>query len=163
MEAAAQLDDSFHFLCAGWGELDIAALAEEIGISERVTVFPKLRPKELRFLMERADIFCLPSKPTPEEGSEGIPVVLMEAMAMAMPIITTSDGSITELVDETIVPPADATALANALKQVAETLPPSTSHSPDHPNRVRVQQQHSLDNFDRLLEFFKDAITRSAG
>ena len=54
--------------------------------------------------------------------SEGVPVVLMEAMALVRPVIATSVGGVPELVrhGETglLVPPGHATALADALQWV---------------------------------------------
>ena len=51
--------------------------------------------------------------------TEGIPVVLMEAMAMGVPVVSTTVAGIPELirsgVDGLLVPASDATALADAL------------------------------------------------
>ncbi len=156
--ASAQLLDArFHFYAVGFGELDIDSLAQVAGIGDRFTVFPKLQPKHLRLLMQACDIFCLPSKPTADEGSEGIPVVLMEAMAMGMPIVTTDDGSISELVEHEIVPPADVPALARALQKAAQHA--SRQQLPTSPgNRARVSAMHSADNLNQLDGFFRRRI-----
>lgn len=65
-----------------------------------------------------ADIFCLPSL------AEGLPVVLMEAMAMGLPVITTRIMGIPELVTDGVcgllVPPGRADALATALVTLLE-------------------------------------------
>jgi glycosyltransferase involved in cell wall biosynthesis len=53
---------------------------------------------------------------------EGIPVALMEAMALGLPVLTTATGSITELVDERcgrVVPQGDVQAIAAALTELA--------------------------------------------
>lgn len=156
--AAAQLLDArFNFYAVGFGELAIDGLAQAAGVGNRFTVFPKLQPKHLRLLMQACDIFCLPSKPTADEGSEGIPVVLMEAMAMGMPIVTTDDGSISELVKHEIVPPADVEALAQALRKTAQCLerPQPLEKSV---NRERVSAMHSSDNLSQLDAFFRRRI-----
>jgi glycosyltransferase involved in cell wall biosynthesis len=61
------------------------------------------------------DVFCLPSY-----ANEGVPQSLMQAMASALPVITTAIGSIPEIVADgingLIVPPRDASALAAALR-----------------------------------------------
>jgi len=154
IEAARQLGPTFHFYGVGFGELDIAAMAQQAGVGERFTIFPKQQPQHLHLLMQACDIFCLPSKPTAEEGSEGIPVVLMEAMAMGMPIVTTDDGSISELVEREIVPPADASALALALRNTANRLMPR-SRTIDSSSRDRVSQMHSAANIEQLDAFFR--------
>ncbi|HEV7372209.1 glycosyltransferase [Arenibaculum sp.] len=155
VEAAARLP-GFRFMAVGFGTLDVAALARDKGVADRFVVFPKLGPTQIRELMRFADIFCLPSKFTEDEGAEGIPVVLMEAMAMELPIVATDDGSICELVDAEIVRAADAEALAGALREVAGRVPRLTSlRYPRH--REKVLRLHGPANSEALLAFFGDA------
>jgi colanic acid/amylovoran biosynthesis glycosyltransferase len=65
-----------------------------------------------------ADVFCLPSY------SEGLPVVLMEALAAGLPAITTPVAGIPELVVDGVtgllVPPGDRAALTAALQRLRE-------------------------------------------
>ena len=60
------------------------------------------------------DVFWL----TPEPRSEGVPTVVVEAMAMALPVVTTEVGAIAEVVEDGltgfVVRPRDFTAVANA-------------------------------------------------
>jgi len=60
------------------------------------------------------DVFALPSW-----GDEGVSQALMQAMACALPIVTTPVGSLTEVIHDgktgLIVPPRDAEALAAAI------------------------------------------------
>jgi len=64
--------------------------------------------------MRAFDVFCLPSY-----ANEGVPQSLMQAMACALPVITTPVGSIPEIVTDgingVIVPAQDTAALARAL------------------------------------------------
>ena len=66
-----------------------------------------------RALRGRADVFCLPS------FAEGVPVVLMEAMAMEIPVVATEIMGVPELVEHEVsgllVPPARPDLLADAL------------------------------------------------
>ena len=160
IEAAKILGHNFHFYGVGFGELDIETLAYEAGVGEQFTIFQKLRPKHLRLLMQACDIFCLPSKPTSEEGSEGIPVVLMEAMAMGMPIVTTDDGSICELVKKEIVPTCDAPALAEALRNISENKI-VTEHLKQRGSRERVTKMHGPNNLEQLDSFFRQVVKRT--
>jgi glycosyltransferase involved in cell wall biosynthesis len=68
-------------------------------------------------LLSAADLFVLPSR------QEGLPVVLMEAAAMGVPIVMTSVGEIpnlwTDSIDALIVPPEEPLALADAIGAAA--------------------------------------------
>ena len=63
------------------------------------------------------DVFCLPSY-----ANEGVPQALMQAMACALPVISTPVGSIGEIVDDEVsgllIPPQNADALAAALQRL---------------------------------------------
>ncbi|MBC7100074.1 MAG: glycosyltransferase [Methanobacteriales archaeon] len=70
---------------------------------------------DINNIMAAADIIVLPSV------SEGIPIVLLEAMAMAKPIIATKVGGIPEIVDESVgilIEPKNPKKLANAIDKL---------------------------------------------
>lgn len=75
---------------------------------------------ELREILFLADVVTLPSY-----YREGIPRVLLEALAMGKPIVTTDNVGCRELVDEGkngfLVPPRDALALASAIRALNES------------------------------------------
>jgi glycosyltransferase involved in cell wall biosynthesis len=79
---------------------------------DRRVVFAGYRD-DVPALMAGCDIFCLPS------SMEGLPLVVLEAMAHAKPVVATAVGGTPELVldGETgiLVPPGDGDALTNAL------------------------------------------------
>src|SRR5262249_36742841 len=74
---------------------------------------------EVREFMEGADVVVLPSVCTVSGKKEGIPVALMEALAMEVPAVSTSISGIGELVQDEqtglLVPERDPIALANAI------------------------------------------------
>jgi glycosyltransferase involved in cell wall biosynthesis len=82
----------------------VATFEDEIGVSD---------------LMVASDVFALTSTPR----SEGIPTVVLEAMARRLPVVCTSVGAVAEIVtdgeDGLVVPPDDAESLVRALKRVA--------------------------------------------
>ncbi|NTW50046.1 MAG: colanic acid biosynthesis glycosyltransferase WcaL [Chlorobiales bacterium] len=85
---------------AGDGTLksEMTALAETLGIADKV-IFPgKVSQKEVIQLMENADVFVHHSVTASNGDQEGIPNVLMEAMAMGLPVISTYHSGIAELV-----------------------------------------------------------------
>lgn len=74
---------------------------------------------ELMRYYEEADMFILPCIIAENGDLDGIPVSIMEAMAMKLPVVTTSVSGIPELVEDGIsgilVPPKDEKAIADAI------------------------------------------------
>jgi glycosyltransferase involved in cell wall biosynthesis len=88
--------------------------AAEVGLATRVRFLGQLPPGQaVRDQLDKADIFVLPSL------TEGLPGVLLEAMARGLPCIGSSVGGIPELLEpEYLVPPGDAASLANKIIEV---------------------------------------------
>lgn len=91
----------------------LEASAKEYGISQQVSFAGFVDQKTIADTLQASDIFVLPS------FAEGIPVALMEAMAMGVPVIATYVGGIAELVidKETgqLTYPSDKHDLARAI------------------------------------------------
>ncbi len=85
-----------HFLLVGDGPLRerLEARTKELGLSERVTFLG--HRDDTYDLIRSMDIFVLPSL------HEGIPMVLLEAMALARPIVATRVGGIPEVVTDRV-------------------------------------------------------------
>jgi colanic acid/amylovoran biosynthesis glycosyltransferase len=98
-------------------------------------------------LVRHADIFALAS------FAEGIPVALMEAMALGVPCVSTMIAGIPELirneVDGLLVPPANAPALADALRLLLED--PTLRASLGSAGRERVIAHYNLPLNQELL------------
>jgi glycosyltransferase involved in cell wall biosynthesis len=94
----------------------LQALASRLGLADRV-VFARFPYEEMHDGYNLADVFMLASVPRPG-WLEQFGYVLPEALASGLPIITTSSGSIPEVVGESalIVPPADFLALNDAMR-----------------------------------------------
>ena len=77
----------------------------------------------IRDLYREADLFVAPSEIAADGDRDGIPNVLLEAMATALPVVTTPVSGIPEVVRDgengLLVPPADAAALAAAIERLA--------------------------------------------
>ena len=68
--------------------------AAELGVSSSVDFAGWVAPDQLRALYEETDLFVLPSL------AEGIPIVLMEAMAMQIPCVAPRIAGIPELIED---------------------------------------------------------------
>lgn len=135
---------------AGDGELrrDLEAQAARLGVSDRVRFLGGLHPSEIPERLRRADVLCLPS------FSEGLPVSIMEAMAVGTPVVTTYVGGIPELAvhGETalVVPAGNAGRLADALGRILRDE--ELRRRLVHQARRRVELQHALPETARRLE-----------
>ncbi len=120
---------------------------------ERVVIFEgAVNQDRIRTLYATADAFALAS------FAEGIPVVLMEAMAMTIPCVTTRITGIPELIrdgiDGLLVAPSDDVALARALSRLIDD--PALRRGLGAAGRSRVLECYDLDrNTDRLAEVFR--------
>lgn len=97
--------------------------AADLGIAGRVEFLGSVPQATIRAELERADLFALPSVPVDDGDIDGIPVSLMEAMAVGCPVISTRVSGIPELVVDgesgLLVPPRDPQALAAAIERLA--------------------------------------------
>jgi colanic acid/amylovoran biosynthesis glycosyltransferase len=88
------------FLIAGKGPLqeDLEALAERLGVANKVRFVGFLGQRVLRDFYARGHIFIHPSETPPDENQEGVPNSILEAMATGLPVIATRHGGIPEAV-----------------------------------------------------------------
>jgi colanic acid/amylovoran biosynthesis glycosyltransferase len=100
----------------GPAEGELRDTVARLDIASRVQFVGAVGQEEVPRLMETHDVFCLPS------FAEGVPVVLMEAMAVGLPVVSTTIAGVPELVinEESglLVPPGRADLLANALARL---------------------------------------------
>lgn len=105
---------SFHLTIIGDGELREAIEADirKRDLADHVSLAGVRSSSEIRDHLGRARAFVLPS------FAEGLPVVLMEALAMARPVIATAIAGVPELVDEKcgwLIPAGSEEALVDAM------------------------------------------------
>jgi glycosyltransferase involved in cell wall biosynthesis len=114
--------------------------ATQIKFPECVIFEGAVNQDRIRTLYAAADIFCLPS------FAEGVPVVLMEAMAMGIPCVSTSIAGIPELirngVDGLLVPPSDLDALVEALGALMDD--PALRQRLAASGRARILEHYDL-------------------
>lgn len=89
-------------------------LAARLGLAERVKILPSRT--NLRPLFQEATMFVLSSV------MEGLPNVVLEAMATGLPVVATMVGGVPEVVSPAgtgwLVPPGDVSAFAAAISQL---------------------------------------------
>lgn len=94
------------------------------GLGETVELSGALPQSEVHEALGFASVFVMPSVVTPEGDRDGIPVSLMEAMAVGTPVVSTRVSGIPELVDDEreglLVPERDPPALAAALARLLD-------------------------------------------
>lgn len=112
----------------------------EYGLEKRIRLLG-IRP-DVHRILNAADIFVLPSI-----AGEGLPNVVLEAMACGKPVVATDVGGTAEAVVDGengyVVPPRDVAALADALHRLMQN--PEQQHTFGRASRERAEQHFSLD------------------
>jgi glycosyltransferase involved in cell wall biosynthesis len=145
-------------LIAGDGPLrqPIERLAAELGISEKVR-FLGIR-KDIPQLMAAADAYVMSS------AWEGLPMVLLEAAASSLPIVTTAVGGNNEIVHDEVngflVPASNSEALAGAMQRI-EHLPAESRLSMGLAGRDHVTKHYSLSSVvDQWETIYRSLLQR---
>jgi len=130
-------------------DLDLAGLVELAGSLPR---------EDVAALMRRAAVFALPSVVTADGDRDALPTVLLEAMALGTPVVSTLVSGIPEMVDDgasgLLVAPNDPDALAGALRRL--TADPAYARTCAVSARRRVEQDFALTtNVARLHQWFR--------
>lgn len=93
-------------------------------LGDRVKLLPAMTQEELTRFYAEATIFALPCLITDDGDRDGIPNVLVEAMASAIPVVSTRVSGIPELVRDgetgLLVEPRDPVALAGAIRRLLD-------------------------------------------
>lgn len=116
----------FRCCIVGSGPLrtDLEALIREWNLEGIVTLAGQQPLEEVVKLYQEAHIFALPCQVSQDGDRDGIPNVLMEAMACRLPVVTTAVSGIPELIQHDhnglLVPQRDPEALALALAHLLD-------------------------------------------
>lgn len=140
---------------AGDGEMrgEIESLVARLGIADRVTITGWIDGDRVRAELLQSRALVLPS------FAEGLPVVLMEALALRRPVLSTYVAGIPELVrpgeNGWLVPAGDLDALTAALAECLATDLPRLRQMGEA-GRERVMQRHDVaQEAARLLQLFR--------
>jgi colanic acid/amylovoran biosynthesis glycosyltransferase len=141
---------------AGDGPLkkELQDLINQLGVNEKVKILGFQIHDEIVKLFNDADIFLAPSVTSRDGDIEGIPVVIMEAMARGLPVLSTFHAGIPELVQDGIsgflVPERDSGALADKLEHLVEHQEKWTEMGRE--GRNFIEHNHDIDRLNDQLE-----------
>jgi colanic acid/amylovoran biosynthesis glycosyltransferase len=148
LDAAQRLRErgvDFELVLAGDGELrpEVEARIASLGLRSSVYVTGWISSERVRAELLAARALVLAS------FAEGLPVVVMEAMALGRPVITTCVAGIPELVrpgeNGWLVPAGDVAALADAMAACLASPADSLAHM-GTAARQRVLERHDIDH-----------------
>jgi glycosyltransferase involved in cell wall biosynthesis len=165
IEAAHRLAERgqhFELVLCGDGELrsDIEALISRYNLQAKVRILGWVSGPRVHEELLGARALVLPS------FAEGLPVVIMEAMALRRPVVSTFVGGIPELVnsgaDGWLVPAGDIEALADAMQACLETSV-ETLVRMGRAAQSRALSRHSVTTeATKLVGLFNQAIAKGA-
>ena len=147
LQAAAQVVRSgrpFDLVLAGDGEMrdTLEVLIRELGLEDRVRITGWIGGAEVQSEILAARALVLPS------FAEGLPVVLMEAMALRRPVLSTFIAGVPELVrdaeDGWLFPAGDLDALVEAIRACLDATPAALGRM-GGAARDRVLAPHDVD------------------
>lgn len=161
LEALAELRDRgvaarLTLIGDGPGRGELTSDIHRLGLDDVVTLSGELPPPEVAAQLRTAQIFCLPS------FSEGLPISIMEAMAIGVPVVATNIAGIPELARNEVtaltVPASNAQALAIALERLIAD--PELRRSLAEAARKEVARLHDREaSADHMVELFAQAAS----
>lgn len=153
VQAMAEVQEDLHLTLIGDGDMrgQIEDLIRALGLGQKITLTGWVDEARVQAELGAAHALVMPS------FAEGLPMVVMEAMAAARPVIATYIAGTPELVQDGqtgwLVPAGDVTALAAAMDQIG-AAPLATLTKMGRSGRARVLARHDVDVEARKLAGF---------
>jgi glycosyltransferase involved in cell wall biosynthesis len=163
LEGFAKLDSNSVLILVGLPYLKkyINEFSRQNGFSDRVVITGTVPHQEIKYWMQACDVFILPSY------SEGLPVVMLEAMSLGRPVIVTRVGGVPEVIADgengILIPPRDAAAIQQALQKVLQN--PGLAACLGAAAQARVLQEYTwANNARQMLNIYpKSGLNQVAG
>jgi len=114
--------NSFELVIGGDGpsRKSLEEQVQSLGVAKYCRFLGALNREQVRERMQDCDVFVLPSVQARDGGMDNLPTVLMEAMAMQLPVVSTRTAGIPEMVVDgqtgLLVPERNPAALATAVR-----------------------------------------------
>ncbi|OGW16626.1 MAG: hypothetical protein A3G93_16495 [Nitrospinae bacterium RIFCSPLOWO2_12_FULL_45_22] len=166
-EACSILDKQglSNFICKiiGDGPLknDLEDLAWGLGLKHRVEFLGSLTIDEVIFKLGGADVFVLPCVVAKDGDIDGMPNVLLEAMALERPVISTYVSGIPELIRDgagILVPPEDPETLAQAINKIYLMTPESKKEMGQKGREIIEREFNIVQETKKLQNLFLATI-----
>jgi glycosyltransferase involved in cell wall biosynthesis len=161
INACAELRDrriAFRCEIIGYGpeESALRQQIEVLGLDQHVTLSGKLGHDAVLERMRAASVFALPCRIDADGDRDGVPNVILEAMAMGVPVVSTPVSGVPEIVSDGetgwLVPPEDASALAERLARlICDGAPEAIVAAARATVETRFGQGRDVTVLDRLL------------
>ena len=124
-----KMDVPVHLYIVGRGkeEQQLKHFCRKFGIERSVTFMGWQTPAQIKDLYIRSDVFVLPSVVASDGDRDGIPNVVLEAMSVGVPVVSTSVSGIPEVMQNgcngLLAPERDSEQLANAIDTLLNDTP----------------------------------------
>jgi glycosyltransferase involved in cell wall biosynthesis len=168
--AAAELvrrgcDVRVRFVGDGPDRARLERQAADLGLGPRVEFAGRRTRAEVVAILGDTDVLVAPSVPTAQGKREGLPVVLIEALAAGVPVVASRLSGIPELVEDGVtgltVAPGDELAIADAIARLLSDA--ALCERVTTAGRARVVERFDLDtNARRLIGLFRASTTAAA-
>ncbi len=137
-------------------EADLRAIAEELKLGDRVVFAGKVPEADLIAWYQSCDVFCLPAIVDSQGETEGLGVVLLEALNYARPVVASNVGGIPDIIKDgrtgLLCPEKDSVALADTLLRLLRD--PELGATLGRQGRELVRKEFSWEHIDSLWEEF---------
>lgn len=143
---------------SGSDEDQFQSLAKSLGINERVQWIQPVNENELPAYLHQMDVLLLPSRTTPG-WKEQLGRVVIEAMAVGVPVIGSSSGAIPEVIGDAgmIFKEDDVDDLRMKIQQLINS--PELSEQMANDGKLRVNQYFKWSIFaESLISFYRNKI-----
>lgn len=156
-------DLEYHIVGSGEMENEIRERIDEYHLDDTVELLGNVSDERLIAELDKASCFLLPCIVTESGNRDGIPVALIESMAMETPPISTDVSGIPELIDNqqngVIVDPKNIDELAEAVSTILSD--PERQRQFGEAGREKVKQEFNVEHEAVKLEsVFKKAINQ---
>jgi glycosyltransferase involved in cell wall biosynthesis len=144
---------------------ELAAQCTELGIEQNVRMLGECSREQVRDALADADVFVLTPRVTQDGDRDGIPNVLVEAMACGLPVVTTSAGGVTELVQHRVnglvSDPGDVVGIASHLHELLNN--PRLRQDLAAAARRTVEADYDVNTAAAALERLFDHVAAAPG